>query len=381
VRVAIDGRPVRFPLAGVGQYVANLILALAELEAAELDVAPLLFDNRWRGNGDARRLANRLANGAATVHHVMPRRLMTGWLRFAPGTVPRGLLGGSFDIWHATYFEGYPRLKRGQGLVVTVHDVIFLSRPDVFSARNLAASRFAAARQMRDAAVVIAVSQHTKRELLGHFDIAPDRVMVVPLAVRHPNPERVSSERSDNGGLDRPYVLYVGNLEPRKDIPTLIEAWLRSAARHDFALVLAGAPAYMSEGSIAAVRAASAAADVRWLGYVSEQEKHRLLGGATAFVYPSIYEGFGIPVLEALAYGVPVIACDTSSIPEVAGPGAVLVPPSDPSELARAIDRVAASSALRASMGQRGREHASAFTWDRVARETVAAYRMANQTG
>lgn len=373
MRVTIDGRPVRFPLAGVGQYVANLATALSELEGHELQTTLLLFDGFVRANRDARRLAASLTSVRVSSQRLVPRRLFTAWLRYAAASMPGHMVGGGFDVWHSTYFEAYPRIAKHQRLVSTIHDVIFLTHPHLFATRNLAASRYALARQARDSHQIIVVSDYTRAQLLSHSPILADRVTVVPLAVTVPSlTERRVAASLSRLGIDRPYVLYVGNLEPRKDLPTLLRSWSQAEARHDHSLILAGASAYLSADTHTAI--ATSVADVRWLGYVSETDKSALLSKAVAFVYPSVYEGFGLPILEALAHGLPVIACNTSSIPEVSGPGAILVPPSSPDEMRLAIDRLLGDASLRRTLSLRGRQHAAQYSWRRVALETLSVY-------
>jgi alpha-1,3-rhamnosyl/mannosyltransferase len=263
--------------------------------------------------------------------------------------------------------------------VSTIHDVIFLAHPELFPARNLAASRWALDRQIRDSDTLICVSAFTRKEVLERTNADPDRVRVIPLAVavRSTDEETAVALRAAHG-IDRPYVLYIGSLEPRKDVPTLLSAWVASKASSEFALVLAGAPAYLAESTLAALDRASTRADIRVLGYVSENSKAALLDGAKAFVYPSIYEGFGIPVLEAMHFGLPVIACQTSSIPEVLGSSGLLVPAADPDAMREAIDTLLESDETQARFAAAGRDRAKQFTWARVAEETAAAYEQAS---
>jgi glycosyltransferase involved in cell wall biosynthesis len=374
-RVVIDGRPVRFPMAGTGQYVANLATGLASLNTPDVDARLLLFGGLLARNRDAWALAGQLPTDRVSMKRMLSRRAFTAWLRFAGASMPAAAVGGPFDVWHATYFEAHPSLKPSQRLVATIHDVIFLSHPHLFPARILGACRFALARQLRDAAKVIAVSNHTREQLLAYTDVDADRVVVIPNAPS-PRPTETADEGvPDEPEIERPYALYLGNLEPRKDVPTLIKAWCMCKARGDFALVLAGAPAYLAERAIAAIAAGSSETDVRYLGFVSEERKASLLRHAAALVYPSIYEGFGIPIVEAMTYGLPVIACRTSSIPEVVGPGGILVSPSAPEEMAVAIDRLLGDSALRERLGSLGRRHAERFSWERVAHEAADLYR------
>lgn len=378
MRTMIDGRPVRFPLAGVGQYVHNLGVALADAGDPDLDFSLMLVDGIGDSNHEARRLHDTLGGARSHLNRVVPRRVLTSALRYIPRAVPVSVLGGEFDLWHSTYFEGYPSLRRDQRLVSTVHDIIFMDHPELFPPRNLAASRWALDRQVRDSEILICVSDYTKQQLLQKTSASPEQIRVVPLAVSvEPLAPEVAQIEREKAGLDRPYVLYIGNLEPRKDVPTLLRAWLASEARHEFALVLAGAPAYLSEATLSAIGLAAEQADIRQLGYVSEDLKAALLSGAEAFVYPSVYEGFGIPVLEALTYGLPVVACQTSSIPEVTGDGGLLVPVGDSDSMRDAIDVLLSDQALRLKIVASGKRHAANFSWSRVARDTINAYREA----
>jgi glycosyltransferase involved in cell wall biosynthesis len=370
VTVLIDGRPVRYPLAGVGQYVFNLAVALAE-QSADFKV---LFTG-----GCANRDATVLAAAIGKEHsHFVPvggHRPLAAVLRYAPGLLPTRLIGGPFGIFHSTFFEGYPRPKKGQELVSTIHDVIFLEHPELFPARNLAASRWALRRQVRDSALIICVSEFTRRQVLARTRAKLEQTRVVPLAasIDAMDPETAAALRRESG-VTRSYALYVGNLEPRKDLPTLLRAWVTSSASRDFALILAGAPAYLSSPTLRAIQQAAVHADIRSLGYVAGSLKAALFNGASAFIYPSFYEGFGIPVLEAMHHGLPVIACNSSSIPEVIGEAGLLVPPRDPAAMSAAIDRVLGDVELRTELRAAGRARAAQFSWSRVAEETAAIY-------
>lgn len=375
MRVAIDGRPVRYPLAGVGQYVYNLSKGLHELEDNRVDLSVLLANGFREVNDEAARLRSELGELSTHLNRSVPRQVINAALRYSPRLIPSKMLGGRFDVWHSTFFEGFPRRRPTQRLVSTIHDIIFVDRPDLFPSRNLAASRWALERQVRESDHIICVSEFTKQRLVTNSEVDASRVSVTPLAVSvtplHPTD---AEEETRRAGLDRPYVLYIGNLEPRKDVPTLLRAWLRSSAKNDYTLVLAGAPAYLSEETVAEIGSASQTADIRSLGYVSERLKSALLARAEAFVYPSVYEGFGIPVLEAMAHGRPVIACNTSSIPEVLGSGGLLVPVSNAEVLGSEIDRLLGDEELKRDLGSRGLVHSKSYSWNRVASETAAVY-------
>jgi glycosyltransferase involved in cell wall biosynthesis len=243
-------------------------------------------------------------------------------------------------------------------LVVTFHDLAVLRHPETFNRWTREYSRRALPRVAREARRVIAVSEFTKRELLELLDVPGDKVRVIPNAVGEPfTPEGEAAEGD--------YVLAVSTLEPRKNLARLVDGYKR-ASLNGLPLLVAGAEGW------GGVRVEGEG--VRWLGEVRDEELARLYRGAHCVAYVSLYEGFGLPVLEAMACGTPVVAGRTGALEEVSGDAAVLVDPLDPDAiaagLAEALDR---SDELR----ERGLERARAFDWGEVARETVAVYREA----
>jgi glycosyltransferase involved in cell wall biosynthesis len=243
-------------------------------------------------------------------------------------------------------------------LVVTFHDLAVLRHPETFNRWSRTYSRAVLPRVVRAARRLIAVSEFTKRELLELLDVPDEKVRVIPNAV---GPEFSPEGESAPGD----YVLAVSTLEPRKNLPRLVEAY-RRAGLNGLPLLVAGAPGW------GAVRVNGEG--VRWLGEVGDDELARLYRGARAVAYVSLYEGFGLPVLEAMACGAPVVAARAGALEEVAGGAAVLVDPLDPDAiaagLAEAIDR-------REELRPLGLGRARAFDWHEVARETVAVYREA----
>jgi glycosyltransferase involved in cell wall biosynthesis len=166
----------------------------------------------------------------------------------------------------------------------------------------------------------------------------------------------------------RPYLLYVGTIEPRKNLLTLLDAWkqVTPALREKFELVVAGPVGWSAQETVARIRA-----EATYLGYVPEEDLPGLVAGATAFVYPSLYEGFGFPVVQAMAAGVPVVTSNVSCLPEVAGDAAVLVDPRSASEFAAAVTRLLESAKLRSELGRRGRERARRYRWEACAEESL----------
>jgi glycosyltransferase involved in cell wall biosynthesis len=172
----------------------------------------------------------------------------------------------------------------------------------------------------------------------------------------------------------RPYVLFLGTIEPRKNIDTLLDAWQGFRLRNDFDLLIAGATGWSSEKTMARLTTAPPPG-VRYLGYVPEDELPGLTAGATAFIYPSLYEGFGFPVAQSMAAGVPVITSNTSCLPEIAGEGALLVDPRSPAEIQSALEKLLTSPSLQQQLGTAGRARAQQYRWENCARRSLEFFR------
>jgi glycosyltransferase involved in cell wall biosynthesis len=243
-------------------------------------------------------------------------------------------------------------------LVVTIHDLAVLRHPETFNRWTRTYSRLALPRVVRAATRLIAVSEFTRRELLEILDVPEEKVRVIPNAVGPPFEARGDAAEGD-------YVLAVGTLEPRKNLPRLVDGFQR-AGLNGCRLLVAGASGW---GSVPL-----GSNGVSWLGEVGDEELARLYRGARCVAYVSLYEGFGLPVLEAMACGAPVVAGRNEAAEEVAGSAAVLVDPLDPDAiaagLAEAIDR-------HDELRERGLERAQAFDWSEVAKATVEVYREA----
>jgi glycosyltransferase involved in cell wall biosynthesis len=259
--------------------------------------------------------------------------------------------------------------------VVTVHDLTLLTNPEWHEASKVRYFGWAMRRAVASATRVLCVSATTAADLADRLGVPPGRIDVTPLGtdLRPAPAEQVASLRG-RLGLDGPYLLGLGTVEPRKDLPTLVRAFAALAPDLPHRLVLAGLAGWGS-GELAAAVAASGVADrILVPGYVAEADKAALLTGADVFAYPSRYEGFGLPVLEAMACGTPVVTTSGGSLPEVAGDAATLVDPGDDTALAAAIAKLTTDPAARADAATRGLARAASFTWARCAELTAAAY-------
>ena len=264
--------------------------------------------------------------------------------------------------------------------VVTVHDLAFLATPEAFHASKRRYLALMTRRSVRRARRVIAVSAHTKGDLVRHFGVQPEKITVIPNAVetRFRPPEsaaEVEAFKTTHGLPDR-FILFVGTLEPRKNLRRLIKAF-EIIARDDPAIHLAivGASGWLNSDLAPLVRARGLATRVTFAGYISDEELPRWYQAASVFCYPSLYEGFGLPVLEAMACGTPVVTAATSSLPEVAGGAAILVDPTDTHAIAAGIDDLLGDPARRETLRAAGLARARAFSWERTAAETLTVLR------
>lgn len=270
--------------------------------------------------------------------------------------------------------------------VITVHDLSFMRFPDAFRPFNRAYLTFITRSATRRAARVIAVSESTRQDVVRFCGVPADRVVVIPNGVSgafHPVRPGEAAAFRQRQRLPEHFVLFLGTLEPRKNLLGLLEAyalWLerrpQPARRHPgrAKLVIAGGKGWYYQEIFERTRALGLAGEVIYPGYIPADELPSWYQAADAFVYPSLFEGFGLPVLEAMASGTPVITSNVSSLPEVAGDAALLVDPHDVAGLADAIDRILGDRALAAGLRDAGLARAASFSWPRAAEATAALY-------
>jgi glycosyltransferase involved in cell wall biosynthesis len=258
--------------------------------------------------------------------------------------------------------------------VVTIHDLGYLSFPAAHTARRRLELHLTTLWSARAARHLIADSYATRDDLAGKYAVNPDKISVVHLACGKEfqpvsNLAAIRARRMKYGilPLDKPYLLYVGTLQPRKNLLRLLDAFAQIES-DEALLVLAGGRGWLSEPI--EQRAAELAGRVHWIGFVADEDLPALLSGAQAFVFPSLHEGFGMPVLEAMACGTPVLTSRRSSLPEVAGEAALLIDPFDTAAIAGGMRRLLEEPELRSELRERGLERAAQFSWERCARET-----------
>lgn len=306
-----------------------------------------------------------------------------------PFGLPLASLRGSFDLLHVTY--NAPPLGPCP-TVVTIHDISFEHYPQFFSPRDRLILKTLVPRSARRAAHVLTVSQHAKQEIIDRYGLPPDKITVTYEAAGDQfqpvtDASILQAVRIKYGIPDGPFVLALGNLQPRKNIARLVEAFAQAAGSNPShfppslppsppppSLVIAGKAQWRESEVYGAVQRAGLGERVVFPGYVDDADLPALYSAAAVFVYPSLYEGFGLPPLEAMACGTPVISSNSASLPEVVGDAALLVEPTDTAALAQALRDVLVQPALRADLRQRGLARAAQFSWERCAAETLAVY-------
>ena len=361
MRVCLDGTPLLGVRTGIGRYTEHLLAGLAALTDSE-DVHPSATAFTLRGAG---KLRSAVPSGVPTRSLPIPARILrAAWCRAE--LPPVEAIAGGTDVFHATNFV-LPPLRRAAG-VVTVHDLAYLHTPDAIDASS-AALLDLVPRSLRRASMVLTPTEAIADDVRNAYPIPSGRVQVTPLGVDPSWFEATATTAalSRTLGIPGEYLLFVGTREPRKGLPTLLAA--HAAARKADPEV----PPLVLVGPSGWGPAERPGAGVLTLGYQDHDVLTRLVAGATALVMPSRYEGFGLPVLEAMAAGTPVVVSDAAALLEVAGGHAQVFPVGDHLALAdvlrEILDDVASREARRA--------HAARFTWQRCARTSILAYRAA----
>ncbi len=285
------------------------------------------------------------------------------------------LAAGNADVFHASNLIA--RGPRGAALTTTVHDLTTWLMPELHTARTVASDRIFFANIVDKAEKVIAVSENTKKDLMSLRGIAESRIEVIYPGVDDAcflGDPTDGAARRERYGLKKPYLLNVGTLEPRKNIGRLLEAYtgLKPSLREEHDLILVGMEGWLSPRVMDQLR--SGIPGVRWLDYVPKEDLLAIISGATLCVYASLYEGFGFPVVECMAAGVPVIASRAGSLPEISGDAAVLVDPLSVEEIRAAIERLLLSPETRRRMIEAGRKQAQRYRWENTAGRTWAFF-------
>lgn len=350
LRVAADLTSLLTPLTGVGVFAAEVAAQLARHD----DVALTAFAVTWRGRG---RLSQVVPPGVATVERPMPARPLRELWQRADHPRIDAWIGRHDVVWSPNFVV--PPTAAAQ--LVTVHDLTPLRFPHLADASTLAYPALIR-RALDRGAWVHTPSAFVRDEVVAELGAPADRVVAIHLGVRTTAPGDPTAGRTLAGG-DR-YVLALGTVEPRKDLPTLVRAFDALAAEDaDLRLVVAGADGWGAESLTATVAGAGHRDRIVRLGWVTDQDRQALLRGASAYCFPSVYEGFGLPPLEAMSAGVPVVATRAGSLVEVCGDAADLVDVGDTDALGAALGRVLTDDVHREALVARGHARVADFPW------------------
>lgn len=384
VRIIVDANPM-FPLSaqlgptGVGRWTAGTISALArcapdwQIDLVAFHLRTARLDVSWMGPNvtfHLLRFSNRLSRQMNVVGVFPPIDMFLG--------AADAVIGPAYVPWRS----------RSAAEIPVLHDLTHIRFPDFVSKRNLRYLRWTLPRVLRRAAAVVTVTETMQREIIDAYEVPPQRVHVVPNGCDLDFFGESKSGRDRAGhGHPHPYLLFVGTLEPRKNLQGLLDAYdlLKARGVAPPPLVIAGGTGWRTEELDRSLVARRGRGDVHLLGYVSDDDLPGLYREAMALILPSHYEGFGLPVLEAMASGCPVIATDRGGIPDVAGDAALLVEPT-PTSIADAIQRVISDPLLRDRLRTRGSERVLQFTWAKsglalrsVVEEAVAIKQRSNR--
>lgn len=292
---------------------------------------------------------------------------------------PRVLRELKADLYHGLGFVA--PLGAPCPTIVTVFDLSFITQPRAHRPLNRVYLSLFTRWSCRRAARVIAISEWTKRDVVQHFGVAPEKIVAIPLGVDHDHfkpqpPDAIAAFKAQHGIGDHA-IFYLGSLEPRKNLPRLIEAFSvldSQSSINNLQLFVGGSPAWKYDEVFARIRQLGLAERVRLIGRVSEEDLPKWYSACAVMAYPSLYEGFGLPPLEAMACGAPAVASNVTSLPEVVGDAGITVDPTDVRALAAALHRVLSDDALRAELRAKSLARAAQFTWQRTAERTVACY-------
>ena len=367
MRIAIDAHSVGTKLGGNESYASNLIEALAQIDSINdytlyvtTTEASDRFSHRWPN-----------FNVRLTLPHTPLIRI--------PLTLSAELRKHPVDVLHVQFtappFAPCP-------VVVSIHDLSFEHLPQTFNRRSRTQLRLTVRRSARRAARILALSEYARRDIMETYGIDGDRIEAVPLAApAHFGPivdERELQRVRHTYGIDDKYILSVGSIQPRKNLARLIRAYASWREKHRGGrhpkLVLVGKSAWLYDETLRALQESGIQDSVVLTGYVPETDLPALYSGAVCFVYPSYFEGFGLPPLEAMQCGTPVIVGNRTSLPEVVGDAGISVDPFDVDELALAIERVIADQELHRQLRTKGLDRARLFSWQETARRTLNVY-------
>ncbi len=347
MQIGIDIRSTLKTKTGIGRYTINLISALADIDKE----SRYYLYSRKKLLDFKKRLPKLPARN---FYHCVDY-----FKKGHDGVLP------DLDIFHTSSYD-LSRPKKARKFIITIHDVIIKAYPYGHSGKTIKEIDEQLKRVLGEADLLIADSYNTKSDLMKFYSVPNPKIQVIYPGVYAAQMSLRGAERRSN-----PYILFVGTVEPRKNIQGLIKAfnWLKKEHGMPYKLIIAGMKGWMYEDIFKEYEKSDFKKDIIFKGYVNDLELAELYKNAAVFVYPSFYEGFGFPILEAFSYGVPVVTSKTSSCGEIAGDGALLINPESYREIGEAISKIINNDSLRQGLVEKGFERVKEFTWQKTARE------------
>ncbi len=377
MKIAIDVRTVLPNRSGVGNYVLNLIQNLSQV-----DPEPIYYFLAQNKNLSLLGHLARGQNPFLTMFSHENHPLSDFWEHFI---LPLRLKEMGINVFHGPA-SLIPFRKDHCGLVVTIHDLVAFLFPETIPLKYGAYMRYLLRQAVKKADKIIAVSNHTKEDLIKILKVPREKIVVIHEAsspIFHPDNRReVQTHLKEQYGITKKFIYHLGNIEPRKNLIVLLEAFTRVCREmgNEYQLVVSGQRGWLTGSLSRFFKNYPARDQVLFTGYVPMEEIPLFMNGAEVFVFPSLYEGFGLPVLEAMSCGTPVISSNRSSIPEIVGSAAVLVDPTSIRDLADRIIELLKNPDERMHLSQLGLEQASRFSWIEAARQTLDVYRSVMKT-
>lgn len=376
MRIAIDYTAAINQSAGIGRSVRGLVSALAEVDHTN---SYLLVHARPNADGESRYPT--APNFSSRQLRFDERTLTILWHRLGI-PLPVDWLVGPIDLFHSPDFV-LPPLRKARG-VLTVHDLAFLLLPECADERLRAYLERVVPRSARRADMIVADSENTKNDVICLLGAPPDRVEVVPGGVDptfRPEKDEARLRRvcASIGVGEEPFILYVGVIEPRKNLNRLMDAFalLKARCKIPHKLVIVGRRGWLWEDIVSHATRSQFAQDILFPGFVLDELLPSLYTAAAVFAFPSLYEGFGLPPLEAMACGTPVMASMAASLPEVVGEAGLLVDPQEPEQMSAALELLVLDNRLRADLRRKGLQRAATFTWRAAAKKLLSVYQRA----
>jgi glycosyltransferase involved in cell wall biosynthesis len=371
MKIAIDVRTVLPNRSGVGNYVLHLVQNLRQVDPEPIYyflaqkknlsfLGPLAFDQ----------------SPLLTIFSHENHPLGDIWEHFI---LPLRLMKNDIDIFHGPA-SLIPFSKNHYKTVVTIHDLVAFLFPSTIPLKYGAYMRYLLRQAVKRADKIIAVSHHTKKDLIRILKVPPEKIEVIheaPSPIFYPYDKKKAQARlKQQYGITKKFIYHLGNIEPRKNLIVLLEAFTRVCQDlgKEYQLVVSGQKGWLTRSLNQFFKKYSARDQVIFTGYVPMEDLPLFMNGAEVFVFPSLYEGFGLPVLEAMSCGTPIISSNCSSIPEIVGSAGILVDPNDIHALADRIIYLLKNEEERGRLSQLGKEQAARFLWNEVARKTLIVY-------